>query len=254
MGAIIAAYLSHCAVAAALLREPQRSRRAQVRAIGFWSGLALRLLGVRVVARALSPAESGENAPLLVCNHQSYLDVIALSSVRVAAFVTSVEVRMSGLLGVITRLGGCLFVERRSREGLPREKEQIAAVLRAGVPVFLFPEGTSSDGSGVLPFKTALFDCAILAGSPVQPVVLKYRRINGVAPSRELLDKALYYGEQEFLPQFLALLTLRSVEVELVYLPSISTVGLLTDGTGRKALATTTHSLISETYGSLTRS
>lgn len=142
-------------------------------------------------------------------------------------------------------------MERRSRERLPAEKAEIARVIGTGLSVFVFPEATSSNGDGVIPFKGALFDCAILAQVPVQPIVLRYRRINGRVPDRELLDHAQYYGDHAFLPQFLKLLSLDSLEIELTFLPQVSTSGLSTDGSGRKQLAATTHYLISATYAKL---
>jgi 1-acyl-sn-glycerol-3-phosphate acyltransferase len=154
---------------------------------------------------------------------------------------------MSGLLGVITKLGGCLFVERRSRERLEAEKKEIAGTIRKGISVFVFPEATSSGGDGVLPFKTALFDCALLAEVPIQPITLYYSKINGQIPTRFLKDHVCYYGDMEFLPSLFRVLSLKSIEATLLFHPSIDPPIAL----DRKALATQTHALISETYGKL---
>lgn len=250
VGASIAAYLVQCLAITAVVREPLRRRRLQIWTIAFYCRLILVWMRVRVTVRGREHIDRSRPT-YLICNHVSYLDVLALSSTWPAAFVTSVEVQMSGFLGAITKSGGCLFVERRNRSRLEEEKREIATVLQQGDSVFVFPEATSSNADSVLPFKAALFDCAIMAQASVQPIVLHYARINGRKPDRKLLDHALYYGDMEFLPQLLKLLSLRSLEIELHFLPRVETRGLLTDGTGRKELASTTHSLIAGTYGKL---
>ncbi len=251
VGTSIGLYLLTGLVASIVVRNPIRRRRAQIGSIRFWSIVIGFMMGIRVKVIGSERIVPGKPV-FLVSNHVSFLDMMVLSAVAPAGMVTSVEVQETFGLGAIARLGGSLFVERRDRSKLPQEKQQIARVMiDEKLSILVFPEGTSSNAAGVLPFKAALFDCAIYAGVPVQPMVLHYAKINGQVPDQELLDNALYYGEMEFMPQFLRVLALRSLEVEVRILPEISAAGLDPDGPGRKDLSTRTHSLISETYGKL---
>ena len=95
---------------------------------------------------------------LLVCNHLSYLDIIALSALRSCLFVAKSEVGRWPLFGWLAQAAGTLFVERRQKTDCARVVRQIAQTLDDDLLVVLFPEGTSSDGGSVVPFKFALLD------------------------------------------------------------------------------------------------
>lgn len=250
-GAVVGVYLVSGAFLGVVVRNPIRRRRLQAWGIAFAARATLRILDIHLRVHGLEQVADRSKPIFLVCNHTGFMDVVMVSSFWTSNFVTSVEVQTSGLLGLITKLGGCLFVERRNRSRLQEEKQEIAQVISRGLPVFVFPEGTSSNGDGVLPFKAALFDCAIYAKVPVQPVVVCYSQINGVKPDRELQDHAYYYGDMSFFPQLKRMFSLRAVIVDVVLLPQIPTDGLEADGTGRKELANLSHARISETYASL---
>ena len=94
---------------------------------------------------------------LIVSNHLSYLDVLAMISVLNTRFVTSMEVKHAAGLGWITDQAGCLYVERRSRKNLKTEINEISKALEGGFYVVVFPEATSTNGDGVLRFKRPLF-------------------------------------------------------------------------------------------------
>jgi 1-acyl-sn-glycerol-3-phosphate acyltransferase len=188
----------------------------------------LRLLDIRTEIRNL-PANLP--AGLIVCNHLSYIDVLVMARTFPALFITSMEVKHSTGLGQITRLAGCLFVERRSRAGLGTETGSIAAVLRAGTSVVLFPEGTSTNGHGVLPFRAALYQAAIDANVPIHSFHLRYDS-----------ERIPYYGDLEFVPHLRALSARGPVHATLTYLSEIRP----DPETDRKWLA-------SETYASVLR-
>ena len=172
--------------------------------IADYSNRALRILGIRTYLVDMPPEiKSG----LIVANHLSYLDVLVLSRVAPFLFITSVEVKHSFGLGLITRLAGCLFVERRSRTHLRSESSRIEEVLASRIPVVLFPEGTSSNGADVLPFRPALFQSAIDANVPVHLFQIHYD------------DEAVpYFGEHAFLPHLLKLCSRKKIRASLKYL------------------------------------
>lgn len=243
---LIATYLAQCALIVLLVRSPIRRRRAQLHSIAFYSRVMMWVFGARVEIREGAERLKRKGEPtFLVSNHLSYFDVLVLSSQWPSAFVTSVEVQRSAGLGWIVKLGGCLFVERRSRERLEAEKREIADVIQQGISVFVFPEATSTDGEvgSMIPFKGALFDCAILAGVPVQPITLNYIRVDGEVPTREMEDRIYYYGEMNFLPQLIKLCRCKSIVASLtLHAP------LVTAGADRKKLAQNCFSIISESY------
>lgn len=182
---------------------------------------------------------------LILCNHISYLDIFILSSFFPASFIASVdEVRNTFLLGKVTELSGGFFVERRSRSGLRAEIESISGMLKMGINVALFPEGTTSNGERVLPFKTPLISIAQKAEKDILPLCIKYRRINGEEINARNRDLIYYYGEMNFFEHFFDFLSVSSVDVELMMLESINPVS----GASRKELAASAFSAISSAY------
>lgn len=186
----------------------------------FFSRAALRLLRIdSSINGAPRPRQAG--GALYVANHLSYLDVLILAAQGPAVFVTSVEVRHMPLLGLLARASSSLFVERRSRSMILHDLEGIAGVLRLGLPVVLFPEGTSSNGDGVLPFKTALMAAALKTEIAVVPICIKYRSVDNRPFNPATRDAICYYGDHTFITHFIRLCTLRSIEVSVSYLDSI---------------------------------
>ncbi len=139
--------------------------------VGRWSARMLRALGIRLEARG-----TVHPGPLLiVANHISWVDILAVNALHPARFVSKADVRHWPFIGYLVASGGTLFIERERKRDALRVVHQIAEALKAGDIVAVFPEGTTSDGHGVLPFHANLLQAAIATGAPVQPVVLRYR-------------------------------------------------------------------------------
>jgi 1-acyl-sn-glycerol-3-phosphate acyltransferase len=182
---------------------------------------------------------------LLVSNHLSYLDILVLSSVQPCVFVTSVDLGESFFLGQMAELGGSLFIERRHRAHIGRDIGVMADTLRAGHNVVIFPEGTSSNGEGVLPFKKALLNSAIDAGVDILPVVIKYTEINGEPFNLANRDLICWHGDTQFFPHFMGVLKVKSVKAELHFLEPIP----VTKESTRHDLAATAYKAITAIYG-----
>jgi 1-acyl-sn-glycerol-3-phosphate acyltransferase len=148
-----------------LIRPPTRA----------WACGMLTALGVRLDAEPLDITPGS----LVVANHVSWLDALALRALLDATFVAKVEVRHWPVLGWLLERNGTLFIERRPCRGLLRVNAQVAARLARGESVAAFPEGTSTHGTGVLPFKPALFEPAVRGGHPVRALALAYCDGNG---------------------------------------------------------------------------
>ena len=156
------------------------------------------LSGLRVEVDGAPPAD---RPILFVCNHVSYMDIPALGSVLDGLFVSKKEVADWPLLGWLARVARTIFVDRR-RTRAAADCHLLAHHLLAGEAVVLFPEGTSSDGRAVLPFRTSLFQVAFLwtrhGRVDVQPVTLAYAPDGAGRPS-----PFAWYANMEFLPHLL---------------------------------------------------
>ena len=112
---------------------------------------------------------------LLSANHVSWLDILAIDAVEPVRFVSKADVRHWPVLGWMIGCGGTLFIERERKRDAMRVVHQVAQALRAGETLAVFPEGTTSDGTGLLPFHANLLQAAISTETPGQAVALRYR-------------------------------------------------------------------------------
>lgn len=202
---------------------PLLGRHARLRLKQRWSRQLLRMLGVRLRADAPLPTMPA----LLVANHVSWLDIFVINAVAPAAFVCKAEVREWPLIGWLCERTETLFMPRGSRSAARQASEIVAMRLRQGWRVAVFPEGTTSDGSGLLPFHGALLQGAIDADRPVQPLALRYLDADG-----QPTTAAAYCGETTFLQSLRRIVAMPSLAVRLEVLP-------LLDGRGAERRALT---------------
>lgn len=144
----------------------QRQMRTQVWSIGM-----LRRIGIELVVKG-NPALNGPL--LLVANHMSWLDITALHAARFCRFVSKADIKKWPFIGLLASGIGTLFIERESRRDAMRVVHHMTASLQAGDVLGVFPEGTTTDGTGLLPFHANLFQAAITANAPIQPVALQF--------------------------------------------------------------------------------
>ncbi len=176
-----------------------------------------RILGIRVAVRG----KISRAAPtLFVCNHSSYLDIAVLSSVLEVSFISKAEVKNWPLFGTLAKLQRTVFIERRAAQ-IQDHRDEIGKRLDAGDNLILFPEGTSTDGSRVRAFRTALFAVAEreVDGQPlaVQPVSLAYTRLDGIPLGRGLRPLYTWFGEMELMPHIWSMLGLGKLTVEIEF-------------------------------------
>ena len=144
----------------------QRQMRTQV-----WSLGMLQRIGIELVVKG-NPALNGPL--LLVANHMSWLDITALHAARFCRFVSKADIMQWPFIGALATGIGTLFITRESRRDAMRVVHSMTASLQAGDVLGIFPEGTTTDGSGLLPFHANLFQAAITANAPIQPVALQF--------------------------------------------------------------------------------
>ena len=148
------------------LGPEQRQLRTQV-----WSLAMLRCIRIQLIVKG-KPALNGPL--LLVANHMSWLDITALHAARFCRFVSKADIQQWPFIGALATGIGTLFITRESRRDAMRVVHSMTASLQAGDVLGVFPEGTTTDGSGLLPFHANLFQAAITANAPVQPVALQF--------------------------------------------------------------------------------
>lgn len=154
-----------------MTRFPHLSPAERHARIGWWSAGLVRAMGLTLHVSGLPRP----GATLLVANHVSWLDIAALhAAAPQARFVSKADVLAWPLLGWLIRNAGTLFIERERKRDALRVVHQMAESLARGESVAVFPEGTTSDGTGLLPFHANLLQAAIAAEVPVQPMALRY--------------------------------------------------------------------------------
>jgi 1-acyl-sn-glycerol-3-phosphate acyltransferase len=168
----------------------------------------------RGVMKCLGIRERVEGSPplhgLVVSNHLSYLDVIIISAVMPCFFVAKADVGKWPYFGAAARSGGTIFLDRSSLASAMSVAEQMADRLKLRIPVLLFPEGTSTDGSEVLPFHPRLIDSATSTGAPITAVAIRYV-IEGGVEERELC----WYGNEAFMPHLWKVLSVSGFSGQL---------------------------------------
>ncbi|WP_353858344.1 lysophospholipid acyltransferase family protein [Azospirillum formosense] len=214
---------------AVALRSPLRHRIPQ-----FYHRVCAAILGIGVVVRG----ERATDGPVLfVSNHSSYLDITVLGSVIPGSFVAKSEVAGWPFFGVLAKLQQTVFVERKARSGVEKQRDELGARLDAGDSLILFPEGTSSDGNRTLPFKTALFAVAArrIGDRPltVQPVSIAPTRLDGIPMGIAFRPCYAWYGDMDLAPHLWTVFTLGRMTVEVEFHPPVTIDGF----SSRKALA-----------------
>lgn len=193
---------------------PSRSARARWRraCMRRWCRGILWALGVRLEVRGEVPTA----ARFLVCNHLSYIDVVALGSVLPVAFVSRADVAHWPLIGPLARWFDTVFVPREQKRKLPEVNAVVAQRVADGCALVVFAEGTTTAGDRVLPLKPSLLEPAVAAGVPVQAACLRYATRPPDAPASVAV---CWVGDTVFLRHGYALLALRRIDAQLAFAP-----------------------------------
>lgn len=167
-----------------------------------------RSIGLKVQVIGAPAHRTADGRPIVyVSNHSSWLDILVLGSRLPACFIAKEEVTRWPLIATIARLGRSVIVQRR-RASTGRERDDMRTRLGRGDSLILFPEGTTSDGSRVLPFRSAFLSIAELPvtaeGLPplVQPVSIVYDRLAGLPTGRANRPLFAWYGGMDLFTHF----------------------------------------------------
>jgi 1-acyl-sn-glycerol-3-phosphate acyltransferase len=205
-----------------------------------WFRTLLVALGVRLVVRAgarFGPAGTGV---LVVADHVSWLDVIALNAVQPCRMVAKHEVHRWHLVGWLATVSGTIFIDRERLRALPGTVAEICAGLRAGSRVVVFPEATTWCGRSRGPYRPAAFQAALDAGAAVRPVGLRFSLPPGQAPT----TAAAFVGSCSLWTSLCRVAALRGLAVEVKPLPELAGV----DYPNRRAIATAARDAVTAAF------
>lgn len=189
---------------------PRARARWNNKVFTIWARFSLALAGARVEMAGEPPVPPF----FLVSNHLSYVDILILASRTNAVFVSKAEVRDWPLMGWATRLVRTVFIEREIKRDIPRVLEEIEDRLECGQGVVVFPEGTSSAGSELPPFRPPLLEVAAQAGIPVHYASLAYRALPGENPAYLSI---CWWGNMGFAGHFFRLLAMPGFEAAVAF-------------------------------------
>jgi 1-acyl-sn-glycerol-3-phosphate acyltransferase len=203
-------------------RRHWRGERLDSMTIRLWSLLMMRAFGMRV--RRFGTPLPG--AAMFVANHVSWIDITLLDSQRVVGFVAKAEIAAWPVIGWLAARGGTIFHHRGDNESLHGVMHQMLLRLQNGSAVGVFPEGRTCNGQAIGVFHARIFQPAVLAEVPAQPVALKYGD-GGCAQT-----VVAFRPKENFLQNFWRLLGEPARPVEVHFLEPVSV-----DADGRRRMA-----------------
>lgn len=216
---IVLAFIINGVAILIFVKDPKRRLIKFSNSTQLYCGMVVRGLGIKVIPK--NKPHDLKNV-LFVANHMGFLDIMAIASLSPMLFVTSIEMKNTPGLGILTQMGGCLYTDRRSRGKIMDELKTLIEALKGGLSIVLYPESKATNGEAVLPFKRTLMMSAGYAGVPIQPLVVNFTEINGESGFRlKWRDHVCWYGEMSFLTAFSNALTLKSVTLEIEFLEQI---------------------------------
>jgi len=209
------------------------SLSARARVARHWGRRVTSSLGVRL--RVGGQTDLPDRPVLFVANHVSWLDIPVVLAAHPVRFVSKDDVRAWPVMGWLATRAGTLYLNRGNGRAAHRMASTLAEALQDGQHIVIFPEGTTTDGSHVLPFKPMLMQAAIDAEACVVPLSLHYLDASG-RPT----DAAAFIGEMTFVDTLRNIVAVRELRAEVVLHPPIDSTGL-----DRNQLAALTEATIS---------
>lgn len=227
----LACYAGWLATRPLALVSPSAARRTHARFVRTWARVVARILRLRIDVEGALPAPPF----FLVANHLSYLDVVALWCEVDAAFLAKSEVSRWPVIGFLARSIGTCFIDRTRKSDVPRAVAQLERALHERGGVIVFPEGTSSAGEHVLPFRPAIFEVAAASGTPVCCASIAYETPPGQPPASLAV---CWWGDMTFGAHIYRLFGLPSVRARIAF------AGERIEGRDRKHLAVRAHAAV----------
>jgi lyso-ornithine lipid O-acyltransferase len=214
----------------------------------FYWAMLCRLIGLHVrVIGSVAERTDNDRPVVFVSNHSSWLDVPVLGGNLYACFIAKEDVSRWPVIRTVARLGRTVYV-RRTRSSTGRERDDMVARLAGGDNLVLFPEGTTSDGSRVLPFRSAFLSVAELPVTPegrtpiVQPVSVVYDRLAGLPTGRAARPLFAWYGDMDIGSHFWRLAQHKGLRATVLLHQPVDPAAFAS----RKALAQATWQIVAD--------
>jgi 1-acyl-sn-glycerol-3-phosphate acyltransferase len=191
----------------------------QKRMTRLWSLQLLGILNIGIRTEGRRPVH-GAGGCLMVANHISWIDIFVLNAIHPSRFIAKAQVRDWPVIGWLSRRSNTIFIKRDMRHDVASVNLQVGALLKNGVCVGLFPEGTSTDGRQVGHFHSALLQPAIDAGASLLPVALRY-----LDETDEPAYVAAFIGDTTLLQSIWRILRCRHLDALVVFTPAVAAAG-----------------------------
>ena len=187
--------------------------------------LYFRLVANLLAMRVNIDGEKPQNGPgLILANHASWLDIVAMSAALPVVFVAKKEVRQWPFFGTLASLGGTIFIDRDRRQATGQARNYMQSLMKQGARIVLFPEGTTSDGNRVLPFRSALLGAAAdeSAKNSIIPALIAYSGRYGLPMSRADRNIYAWFGDMTLLGHLWRVVKSGPFDVTLRFYPAIA--------------------------------
>ncbi len=187
--------------------------------IKWWCGGLLRAFHIHVRTFGNLPPANTQGV-MFVANHVSWADIHALNSLIPLRFVAKSDIKNWPIFGYLVTKANTLFIDRSKRQEAGRIVETVSGSLKAGDNLCYFPEGTTSDGTHIFPFKSSVLQAAIDANTQIWPVAIRY-----VNQDNSLNTEMAYAGETSMIESMKMVIMQKNAVVELYFLPPIQAAG-----------------------------
>lgn len=198
---------------------PFLAKNTKLALIKWWCGGLLRAFHIKVVTFGELPP-STTTGVMFVANHISWSDIHALNSKIALRFIAKAEIRSWPVFGYLVEKANTLFIDRSKKQEAAKIVNITAASLKAGDNLCFFPEGTTTDGKQVLPFKSSVLQAAIAANSRIWPVAIRYVNSDG-----SININVAYAGETSLIDSMHQVIKQKNTLVELHFLSPIDSAG-----------------------------
>ncbi len=217
------------------------NKRLSQKIVQFFHKLLLWLVNINV--EVIGKRDLNNVPTLYVSNHLSYLDIPVLGSTIRGRFIAKNEISNWPIIGYLSKVGNTIFINR-NLSFLKKNKSIIYDFISKGENIILFPEGTTSDGIRVLKFKSSLLISLEQKNILIQPIVIKYKSINGIPLNRWLKPIIAWYGDMDLKPHLITILKLFSIKAKIIFLTPFNGK----DFTNRKDMTYALHNVIDSYY------
>ena len=171
---------------------------------------AMQGLGIEISVVGEFPARGA-----VISNHLSYVDIVVFAALHPCVFVSKAEIARWPVVGWMTTMSGTVYVARGHGGSAMKARKGMQAALDAGLPVVFFPEGTTTNGSQMLKFRSGLLAQVIEGGAQVTAAYLRYSFVDENGPDVSVADDVCYWGDRNMLAHIFKFLGLRGVRAEV---------------------------------------